>query len=98
MECHICFTSKLDRDIVFLDCSHSLCKCCFNRLINPTCPFCRTKIKKRIMNTNNNNEVIKPIIEDKHTKLFVKKRRKKGEKVYLDIENYSEEITIYLEN
>jgi hypothetical protein len=98
MECHICFTSKPDKDVVFLDCSHSLCKCCFNRLVNPTCPFCRAKFKKRFMNTINNKNVINTMSEDRYTKLFIKKRRKKGNPVYLDIENYSEKITIYLEN
>lgn len=43
-ECHICFTNRKKR--VTLECNHSLCKYCYDR-ISDTCPFCRHPIKEK---------------------------------------------------
>ena len=41
-ECEICFAENINDDsIVFLECTHSLCKSCYNRLLKDECPFCR---------------------------------------------------------
>lgn len=51
MECHICYEDKKEHQMKKLDCKHSLCKDCFNKLRNNTCPFCRRLIKgKKIYN------------------------------------------------
>lgn len=42
-ECGICYDVITDgeREIVRLDCSHFLCRVCFQKLIKSCCPFCR---------------------------------------------------------
>jgi hypothetical protein len=46
-ECEICFKENVnDSSIVFLECAHSLCKSCYNRLLKDECPFCRSVINR----------------------------------------------------
>ena len=45
MDCGICMESN-KKDIEHLICGHYLCKCCFDRLVNNICPYCRTKFVK----------------------------------------------------
>ena len=49
MECPICCINKEEKsDIVFLECLHSLCKRCVQKLEKLICPFCRTPIRPEI--------------------------------------------------
>lgn len=46
-ECLICYHTDVAVDeMVYLECLHRLCKCCYNQLQKQSCPFCRTVIKK----------------------------------------------------
>ena len=45
MDCRICMEKKQSQDIKALDCGHSLCFICFDRLIKNCCPYCRETIK-----------------------------------------------------
>lgn len=42
-ECYICY--NIMKNKVVLSCKHELCNFCYNHLINPLCPFCRTEIE-----------------------------------------------------
>jgi D-ribose pyranose/furanose isomerase RbsD len=43
-ECQVCYSEKIN--IKYNSCNHELCKDCMDRwrIINTTCPFCRTSI------------------------------------------------------
>lgn len=46
MDCGICL-EKIEKDnIEYLKCSHFLCKNCFDRLRQNSCPYCRTEFTK----------------------------------------------------
>ena len=82
-ECEICFNDNLeDHSIVFLECTHSLCKSCYNRLLKDTCPFCRCKInreepkKETNKHTISNEEFLLRLDELVHRKLDQKKNKK----------------------
>jgi len=49
-ECSICY-DNIDRGgkIIFLECLHSICSICIQKLRYPLCPFCRVKICKEII-------------------------------------------------
>jgi hypothetical protein len=59
MECNICYEHKKGHQIKTLECMHSLCKECYNKLRNNTCPFCRREIKGK----KKYNECINNIIQ-----------------------------------
>tara|TARA_B110000902_G_C14216627_1_gene553455 strand:- start:770 stop:1177 length:408 start_codon:yes stop_codon:yes gene_type:complete len=40
-ECHICYEHKSCNKFKTLVCNHKLCYCCFKKLLQNTCPFCR---------------------------------------------------------
>jgi hypothetical protein len=43
MDCTICYETYNDLDsIIWLSCSHSLCKNCYDKLLQLLCPFCRS--------------------------------------------------------
>lgn len=44
MECGICYNSVPEENFKVFDCNHSICKCCFSKLLSCTCPFCREPI------------------------------------------------------
>lgn len=45
-DCHICFDFQADiSTMVYLECTHSLCNLCLDKLEQNTCPFCRFVIK-----------------------------------------------------
>ena len=44
MECGICYNTVLEENFKVFDCKHSICKCCFSKLMSYTCPFCRKPI------------------------------------------------------
>jgi hypothetical protein len=44
IECGICFDYVLEKDLQYLDCFHTLCFKCYQRLLSLTCPFCRAEI------------------------------------------------------
>ena len=44
-ECEICYEEEKDK--VYLPCSHSLCKNCYDRIYY-SCPFCRRPIHEKI--------------------------------------------------
>ena len=56
-ECNICYEENIpERKIVVLECKHDLCKKCYDKLLQNTCPFCRREIKGR------ENNMINPYI------------------------------------
>ena len=82
-ECEICFNDNLqDHSIVFLECTHSLCKSCYNRLLKDVCPFCRCKInreekeEKQCKHTITSEEFILRLDELVNKKLNDKESRK----------------------
>jgi len=88
-ECEICFNDNLeDHSIVFLECAHSLCKSCYNRLLKDLCPFCRCKInregqeKKKCKHTISSEEFILRLDELVNKKLHDKEIRKEKRKKY----------------
>ena len=58
MECRICYETVTEEKILYLECTHSLCKICVGKLVKQICPFCRTEIKhnESTMNKKENNE------------------------------------------
>lgn len=44
IECGICFDYVLEKDLQYLECFHTLCFKCYQRLMSLTCPFCRANI------------------------------------------------------
>lgn len=45
MECKICYLENVTEDnFITLDCSHSLCQLCLDKLVKKCCPFCRREI------------------------------------------------------
>ena len=59
MECNICYEYKKDNQMHNLECKHSLCKECYHKLRNNTCPFCRRLIKGK----KKYNECVNNIIQ-----------------------------------
>ena len=45
MDCTICYEIKKESQFKILDCKHKLCKDCYNKLRENTCPYCRREIK-----------------------------------------------------
>ena len=69
MDCTICLENNIKKEnMEYLNCGHSICNICFDRLIKAFCPFCRNKIENKenksfnlennitISNINNINE------------------------------------------
>lgn len=61
IECGICFDYVLEKDLQYLDCFHTLCFKCYQRLLSLTCPFCRAEINIRsdIFNNKDDDDLLR---------------------------------------
>lgn len=48
-ECYICYEEFSEDCFKKLSCKHELCKECYSKLRDETCPFCRQVIKEKII-------------------------------------------------
>tara|TARA_Y100000389_G_scaffold192255_1_gene219501 strand:+ start:552 stop:1022 length:471 start_codon:yes stop_codon:yes gene_type:complete len=81
MECGICYNSVPEENFKVFECNHSICKCCFSKLLSYTCPFCREPIPSyfdQLLPSNedidffseNNIEEFEPIIRLSNRRRF----------------------------
>lgn len=56
-ECSICYENKTNFHPLFC-CSNSLCKDCYEKLRNPSCPFCRTYLVIPRRNRSNSSSIV----------------------------------------
>lgn len=48
MDCTICLDVNIcNQKMEYLSCGHSMCKCCFKKLVRNFCPFCRCVIQNK---------------------------------------------------
>ena len=52
-QCGVCLEDRNQMDFEFFQCGHKLCKICYPRLTNWTCPFCRSALPRPIPNSQN---------------------------------------------
>ena len=52
LKCNICLEDN-NNIITFSKCRHHICLCCLNKLHNNTCPYCRGKFDKEVINFKN---------------------------------------------
>ena len=58
MDCSICMESKIsDDNMVWLRCNHSLCSDCYSKLMQNSCPFCRTSIEEEKEEKDQNQDM-----------------------------------------
>lgn len=92
MECGICYNSVPEENFKVFECNHSICKCCFSKLLSYTCPFCREPIPSyfdQLLPSNEdidffseyNNEEFEPIIRSTN------RRRRRRRSTNLNIQN-----------
>ena len=57
MNCSICMNEDISHEnMVWLKCTHKLCSQCYDKLIQNTCPYCRTTID----NSKTNDSIQQP--------------------------------------
>jgi len=90
MECGICY-ELMGQNQIILNCAHSLCQRCLEKLTQRVCPFCR----KRILRKRQAIQVINSINSPKS--LHINLKRKKTDRIYVDYEEYKD-TTIIMRN
>lgn len=74
MECPVCYETVNTNIVQKLECNHSLCKICLDRLRTPCCPLCRANItivcRRNLLPVDNSTEDVEFVSFDEETQTY----------------------------